>query len=151
MPFPSLFTLRHHAVTEFYSLTFTSSLMRTGLFLTLFIVSFTSACQKDKECVPPPLAKQIINSWNAKLVSEKDKSQEMIFKSDGTLKESKGLIFGAYGNPVCNWELDQDLLILNARFSNGNIERYECSIISRSCDQIVLDVEGLDQMELNKK
>ena len=125
--------------------------MRTGFFVTLFIVSFTSACQKDKECVLPPLAKQIVNNWDAKLVSEKDKSQEMVFRSDGTLQESKGIIFGAYGNPVCNWELDQDLVVLNARFSNGNIERYECSVISRSCEQIVLDIEGFDQIELTNK
>ena len=124
--------------------------MRTGFLSTLFIILFTSACQKDEECVPPPLVKHIVNNWNAKLSSEKDKSQEMIFKSDGAIQESKGLIFGASGNPVCNWEVDQDIVVLNAKFSDGNVERYECQVISRSCDQIILDIEGIDQMELNK-
>lgn len=125
--------------------------MRTEFFLTLFLIVFASSCQKDKECVPPPLVKHIVNKWNAYLVSEKDRQQELVFESDGKLKESKLLIFGASGNPVCNWEVDQDVVILNAKFTNGSVERYECSVISRSCDKIILDIEGFDQMELNKK
>lgn len=125
--------------------------MRTRLSLTLLIIIFASACQKDKECVPPPLAKHIVNKWDAKLISEKDKAQEFTFENDGTLKESKGLIFGAAGSPICNWEVDKDSVILSAKFSNGSIERYECSVISRTCDQIVLDIDGVDQLELNKK
>lgn len=125
--------------------------MRTGFSLTLFIIVFASACQKDKECVPPPLVQHIVNSWDAKLVSEKDKTQELTFESDGKFEESKGLIFGASSNPICNWEVDNDVVILNGKFSNGAIERYECSVISRTCDQIVLDIEGIDQLELNKK
>jgi hypothetical protein len=125
--------------------------MRTGFSLTLFVIVFVSACQKDKECVPPPLAKHIVNNWNAKLVSEKDKSQELTFKSDGTFKESKGLIFGASNSPVCTWEVDQNFVILNGKFSNGSIERYECPVISRTCDKIILDIEGIDQLELDKK
>lgn len=125
--------------------------MRTEFFLTLFLIVFASSCQKDKECVPPPLVKHIVNKWNAYLVSEKDRQQELVFESDGKLKESKWLIFGASGNPVCNWEVDQDVVILNAKFTNGSVERYECSVISRSCDKIILDIEGFDQMELNKK
>lgn len=125
--------------------------MRTESFLALFLLIFASSCQKDKECVPPPLIKHIVNKWNANLVSEKDRHQELTFEMDGTLKESKWLIFGAYGNPVCSWEVDQDIVILNAKFSNGSVEQYECSVVSRSCDQIVLDIEGFDHMELNKK
>ncbi|MBO9614721.1 MAG: hypothetical protein J7619_18615 [Dyadobacter sp.] len=117
----------------------------------IFLVFFITACQKDKECVPPPLAEHIVNSWNAKLVSEKDKSQELKFESDGTLKESKGLIFGAAGKPICTWEVENGFVILIGRFTNGNIERYECAVANRTCDQIVLEIEGVDQIELNKK
>lgn len=117
----------------------------------IFLIMFIVSCQKDTECVPPPLAKHIVNNWNAQLTSEKDKSQELKFENDGTLKESKGLIFGAAGNPICKWEVDNDSVILSGKFSNGNVERYECSIISRTCDQIVLDIDGVDQLELNKK
>jgi hypothetical protein len=125
--------------------------MRTGFSLILFIMVFASACQEDKECVPPPLAKHIVNNWNAKLISEKDKAQELTFENDGSFKESKGLIFGAAGNPVCSWEVDGEAVILNGKFSNGAAEQYECSVISRTCDQIVLSIDGIDQLELNKK
>lgn len=125
--------------------------MRTGFSLILFIMIVASACQNDKECVPPPLAKHIVNNWNAKLVSEKDKSQELTFESNGSFKESKGLIFGAAGNPICNWEIDGDSIILNGKFSNGTIEQYECSVTGRTCDQIILNIDGVDQLELTKK
>lgn len=97
------------------------------------------------------MAKHIVNKWNAKLVSEKEKSQELLFKNDGTFEESKGLIFGASSNPICSWEVDHDVVILNGKFSNGSLEQYECSVISITCDQIILDIEGIDQLELNKK
>lgn len=112
---------------------------------------FAWACQKDKECVPPPLVKQMVNKWKAKLISDKDKTEELTFENDGSLKESIGIIFGAAGEPVCSWEVDGDSVILNGRFSNGTIEHYECSVISRTCDQIILNIDGIDQLELIKK
>ncbi len=93
----------------------------------------------------------MVNNWKAKLLSDKDKTQELTFENDGSFKESNGLIFGATGDPVCNWEVDGDSVILNGKFYNGTIEHYECSVISRTCDQIVLNIEGIDQLELNKK
>ncbi len=124
--------------------------MKSKFSLTLFVIVFT-ACQRDKDCVPPPLAEQLVNSWDATLVSEKDKIQELTFKSDGSFNESKGVLFGAAGNPVCNWEVENDSVVLIGTFSNGNIERYECGVVSRTCDQIVLDLQGVDQIELKIK
>lgn len=125
--------------------------MRPRYSLILLTIILFTACQEDKECVPPPLEKHIVNTWDAKLASEKDKPQKLTFESGGNLKESKGLIFGASSSPVCSWEIDDNSVILSGKFSNGSIERYECAVISRNCNQIILDIEGFDQIELNKK
>ena len=124
--------------------------MRNRFSLSVLIVLFASACQKNEECVPPPLAKHLVNKWNAQLVSEKDKSQELIFENNGIFKESKGFIFGAASSPICSWEVNNGAVILNGKFSSGSAEQYQCTVISRTCDKIILDIEGVDQLELNK-
>lgn len=102
-----------------------------------------TACERDKECVAPPLSQNIIGTWNATLQSSEKDVQEVSFVNDKSFKESNGLLFGIYFEPEANWEVKGDSLILKGKFANKSTATYEFSVIANSCDQIVLDLQGL--------
>lgn len=119
--------------------------------VTLLVVTMSTACEKDKECVAPPLSQNIIGTWNAALQSSEKDIQEVTFMNDKSFKESNGLLFGTYYKSEVTWEAKNDSLILKGKFTNKSTATYEMSVITNSCDQIVLDMEGLDQLKLTKK
>lgn len=119
--------------------------------ITLVAVTMGTACEKDKECVAPPLSQNIIGTWNATLQSSEKDVQEVNFTSDKTFKESDGLLFGNYYQSEITWEAKNDSIILTGKFTNKTTAKYEMSVVSNSCDQIVLNMEGLDQLKLTKK
>lgn len=110
-----------------------------------------TACGHDKECVPPALADQIVGSWNAELVSEHSGPQEVTFESNGNFKESRGLLFGTYLKSEDSWKVRNDSLIVEGKFSNGTQAKYQLPVVSRTCSEIVFDLEGVDKLKLIKK
>ncbi|SEJ81737.1 hypothetical protein SAMN05216327_121100 [Dyadobacter sp. SG02] len=116
-----------------------------------FITIFAGACGHDKECVPPPLADQIIGNWNAELVSEHSTPQEITFEKNGDFKESRGLLFGTYLKSEDYWKVENDSLYVEGELSNGTQVKYQFSIMSRSCNEILFDLEGADTLKLIKK
>jgi hypothetical protein len=125
--------------------------MATRYLKTVLIFIFATACEKNKECVPPSLAEHVVGTWNATLESEHTGSQELTFESNGNFKESKGLLFGTFYKSVANWKVKNDSLIVEGKFSAGNTLKFEFSVLSRSCDQITFDLEGVDKLQLTKK
>lgn len=119
--------------------------------ITLLAVTMGTACEKDKECVAPPLSQNIVGTWNATLQSSGKDVQEVSFTNDKVFKESNGLLFGTYYQSEVTWEAKDNDLILKGKFTNKSTATYEMSVITNSCDQIVLDMEGLDQLKLTKK
>lgn len=117
----------------------------------VFMTVLATACGRDKECVPPSLADQIVGSWSAELVSEHTGPQDVTFEGNGNFKESKGLLFGTYLKSEDNWKVKNDSLIVEGKFSNGTKAKYELSVISRTCSEIVFDLEGVDKLKLIKK
>ncbi|SDD81560.1 hypothetical protein SAMN04487996_102256 [Dyadobacter soli] len=124
--------------------------MTTRTLKITFISIIAGACGNDKECVPPPLADQIVGSWNAELTSLHTGPQEITFESDGNFKESKGLLFGTYLKSEDHWKIQNDSLVVEGKFSNGTQAKYEFSIASRTCNEIVLDLEE-DKLTLTKR
>lgn len=125
--------------------------MRKWNVITLIAVTMGTACEKDKECVAPPLSQNIIGTWNATLQSAEKDVQEVIFENDKTFKESNGLLFGTYYQSEIKWEAKNDSIVLIGKFTNNSTAKYEMSVVSNSCNQIVLNMEGLDQLKLTKK
>lgn len=116
-----------------------------------FVTIMVGACGHDKECVPPPLAEQIVGSWNAELLSEHTTPQEITFESNGNFKEARGLLFGTYLKSEDRWKVKNDSLVVEGKLANGTQLKYEFSIDSRTCNEIVFDFEGIDKMKLIRK
>lgn len=91
-----------------------------------------------------------MGTWNATLASEHNQPQEITFESNGKFKESKGLLFGVYLKSEDNWKVKNDSLIVEGKFANGTAAKYEFSVISRTCNEIVFDLEGVEQFKLVK-
>jgi hypothetical protein len=119
--------------------------------VTLLAITMGTACDRDKECVAPPLSQNIVGTWNAALQSSEKDIQEVTFMNDKSFKESNGLLFGTFFKPEVTWEVKNDSLILKGTFTNKSTATYEMSARTNSCDQIILDIEGLDQLKLTKK
>ncbi|WP_353720678.1 hypothetical protein [Dyadobacter sp. 676] len=118
---------------------------------TALITCLASSCGHDKECVPPALEEQIVGTWNAEFVSESGAPQEITFEKSGKFNESKGLLFGVYLKSEGNWRVKKDSLIVEGKFSNGKQTTFEFSVISRTCNEILFDLEGAEQMKLIQK
>ncbi|MGG7663624.1 hypothetical protein [Dyadobacter sp. BHUBP1] len=121
----------------------------------LFSVTFASiliaACGNDKECVPSSLKDNIKGTWNAELVSEHSGPQEIVFESNGNYKEGKGLLFGTYFKSEDNWRVENDSLFVEGSLSNGTKVKYGFNLISQTCNEIIFDLEGVDEMKLIRK
>ena len=115
------------------------------------VTILAGACGHDKECVPPPLVEQIVGSWDAQLLSEHSAPQEITFESNGDFKETKGLLFGTYLKSEDHWKVKNDSLVVEGKLSNGTNVKYEFLIDSRSCNELVFDLEGVDKMKLVRK
>lgn len=125
--------------------------MTTRTLKVSLVTILAGACGHDKECVPPPLADQIVGTWNAELVSDHRAPQEITFENGGSFKESKGLLFGLYLKSKDHWSVKNDSLIVEGEFSDGTKQKYEFSIVSRTCNEVVFDLEGADKMKLIRK
>lgn len=125
--------------------------MIKNVFTIALVSALVISCKDDEKCTPPPLEKQIVGTWIATLLSEESRHQEMVFENDGQLKESKAFLFGAYNKPIIKWDVKNNEISLSAKFEDGSVEVYECSVVTRSCEEIVFDLQGIDQLKLTKK
>ncbi|MCE7073299.1 hypothetical protein LZG74_23485 [Dyadobacter sp. CY327] len=118
--------------------------------MAIFIVS---SCDKDKDkpCVPPAFAKNIIGNWTGSLESSPKESDEVTFLEDGKFKETGGILFGKQNEPVMTWIAEKDSLVISGKFKNNTSAVYAFSALTNTCDSIVLDVEGIDKIFLKRK
>ena len=118
--------------------------------LAIFI---TSSCDKDKDkpCVAPAFEKNIRGTWQGSLESMPTQTDEVSFLENGTFIETAGLLFGKRNGPVIVWTAEKDSLIISCKFTNNTSAVYGFSVLTNTCDSIVLDVQGIDKVFLKRK
>ncbi|MCF0042193.1 hypothetical protein [Dyadobacter fanqingshengii] len=118
--------------------------------LGIFIIT---SCDKDKDkpCVAPTFAKNIIGTWQGSLESSPKQTDEISFIEGGTFKESGGMLFGKRNEPVITWTAEKDSLKISGKFKNNTTAVYAFSALMNTCDSIILDVEGIDKIFLKRK
>jgi len=116
-------------------------------------ILITSSCEKDKDkpCVPPAFAKNIVGTWQGSMESSPERIDEISFLEGGIFTESDGMLFGKQNDPVVTWTAEKDSLKISGKFKNNTTAVYAFSSLTNACDSIVLDVEGIDKIFLKRK
>ena len=126
--------------------------------LFLFLVFALVACNKDKEeeCIPPAVEKNILGAWSgiAKVDDLTSDPFDVTFNEDGTYADPEELLLGGEINDIVltdrTWKIEANRLIL--RVSKGfNALSLEYIIKENSCDKIVIEYLDLGTVELRKK
>jgi hypothetical protein len=83
--------------------------------------------------------------------SSTDKICAVEFKKDGKYTETKDLLLGDYFSPTATWSVKNDSVAVVAKYSNLSVSTYKFSLQQNTCNEIILDLEGLERVKLTRK
>lgn len=126
--------------------------MSNRIFYTIILSAIFFGCVEDeKECKAPTLEENIIGSWTATMLSGTQALNTIEFNRDKSFKESSGLFFGNYDSTKISWKVKDDSLTLTGVYSKSGPAVYGFTLITNTCNEITLDMEGFYTLKLVRK
>ncbi|MCE7068119.1 hypothetical protein [Dyadobacter sp. CY326] len=106
---------------------------------------------KIEHCVAPAFNKNIIGTWIGSYKSNPKIKQHVSFLDMGLLEDTDGLLFGNQNESPLSWTAKGDSLKISGIFKDKGSRIYSFASLTNTCDSIVLEVEGVDQIVLKRK
>jgi hypothetical protein len=126
--------------------------MSNRIFLALFLsLTFLGCIENEKTCTAPALEENIVGSWSATMLSGSDGLNTVAFNKDKSFKESSGLFFGNYDSTEISWKVKGDSLTLVGVYNKSGPAIYGFTLITNTCNEITLNMEGLDTLKLVRR
>jgi hypothetical protein len=124
--------------------------MKTTRAIIIVVLSLSGCNKKDKTCEAPGLNVNIVGKWEAAFKTTPEQITTIEFTNNKAYTEDEDLLLGSYYSPKATWNVKDDTLFVAATYSNGSKTNYTFSIVENKCDEIMLDLDGLDKLKLKR-
>jgi hypothetical protein len=125
--------------------------MSIEMFLMVLLTTVLISCEQQKDpCVAPKVEQNIVGKWSGNWQSS-ELSCGLEFKADNSYLEDNDLLLGSYFSPAAKWEVKKDSVYVTVKYSNSTTTIYNFKVKKNDCNEIILDLEGLEEMHLVRK